>query len=316
MKPNLDKRFIYIGIGLIVLIIAIIIINGLSHNNGTSNEALSSAPTTESAIIQGTSESVKNTLEHDYVYVRSKLQRRVIAIRALDPSERPAPFDFTESGKEQIEKGHFYSVVILDIDKDVRLKTETINEVAELEIINTFEATDIEQIYRQLEIRYENDYAVYKHDRQYFVTSLNEPRLFRKFAIFDSIIPNNPSYDTGSIDVYRTPSKRVCFSISNQQFFTLSDNNAMPRTDNFTWEDKSINHSPTLTSVQGPSFKAITDEPRLNKFALGASSAVVFERLGMPVSVKWLLGYYLNYEDLSIYASMDDKGDTLTFDPV
>ena len=34
------------------------------------------------------------------------------------------------------------------------------------------------------------------------------------------------------------------------------------------------------------------------------------------ISVKWLLGYYLNYEDLSIYASMNEKGDTLTFEPV
>jgi hypothetical protein len=316
MKPNLDKRFIYAGVGLIVLIIAIIIINGLNHNNGTSNEALSSAPTTESAITHGTSEWIKNTMEHDYVYVRPKLQRRVIAIRVLAESEIPKPFDFTEFGKAQMDKGHFYSVVILDIDTDVRLKTETITEVAELEIINTFEATDIEQIYRQLEIRYEDDHAVYKHDRQYFVTSLNEPRLFRKYAIYDSIIPLEPIFDTNFIDIYRTPSQRVYFSISEQQFSTIPENAVLPVVDTFSWEGKTINHTPTLTSVQGPSFKAITDEPRLNKFALGASSAVVFERLGMPISVKWLLGYYLNYDDLSIYASMGEKGDTLTFDPV
>lgn len=316
MKPYLDKRFIYAGLGLIVLIIAMIIINALSHNKGTSNEALSNAPTTESAIIQETSEWVTNELDYDYVYVRPKLQRRVIAIRALDDSEIPKPFDFTEFGKEQIEKGHFYSVVILDIDTDVRKKTETITEVAEIEIMNTFEASDIEQIYRQLEIRYEDDYAVYKHDRQYFVTSLNEPKLFKKYAIYDSIIPLKPSYDPNYIDIYQTPSQRVYFSISDQQFSNVPENAVLPETDNFTWDGKTINHTPTLTSVQGPSFKVITDEPRLNKFAIGASSAVVFERLGMPKSVKWLLGHYLNYEDLAIYSNVDEKGDTLTFDSV
>ena len=272
--------------------------------------------TTESAQSQEKSKWDTNTLEHDYLYVRPNLQRRVIAIRTLDESERPTPFDFTESGKELIEKGHFYSVVILDIDTDVRQKTETITEVAELEIISTFEATDIEQIYRQLEIRYEDDHAIYKHDRQYFVTSLNEPRLFRKYALFDSIIPITPNYDTTTIDVYRTPSKGVYFSVSDQQFYTLPNNALQPVADTFSWEDKTIEHTTTMTSVQGPSFKAITEEPRLNKFVLGASSAVVFEQLGIPISVKWLLGHYLNYDDLSIYTSMDEKGDTLTFDPV
>lgn len=312
----MDKRFIYAGVGLTILIIAMIIINGLSHNKSNSNLGTSNAPTTESTLSQETSEWVTNTLEHEYVYLRPKLQRRVIAIRALDRSEIPAPFDFTESGKAQIEKGHFYSVVILDIDTDLRQKTETITEVAEIEIINTFEATEIEQIYRQLEIRYEDDYAIYKHDRQYFVTSLNEPRLFKKYAIYDSIIPLESRSDPNFIDIYRTPSQRVYFSISEQQFSTVPENAVLPVTDTFSWDGKTINHTPTLTSVQGPSFSKVTDEPRLNKFNLGASSAVVFERLGMPKSVKWLLGHYLNYEDLAIYSNVDEKGDTLTFDSV
>lgn len=319
MKPNLDKRLIYLGVGVIFLIIIIGVAITMTQNSGASNEASSSELTTETVVSQEPPEMATNELEHEYIYERPNHQRRVVAIRELDASEYPVPFDFSDYGKERIKKGFFYALVILDIDTDVQLKTETITEVAELEIISTYQHPDIEQVYRQLEIRYENGHAVYKRDRQYFVTSLDEPRLFRKFTIYDSIMsimPIIPSNNTSVIDVYRTPSKVVQFSITDQQFYTYPQDNAMPVPNSFSWEGKTILHNPASTTFQGASLSKITDEPRLKQLTIGDSSEVVFERLGRPISVDWLLGYYLKYEDLYIYSQMVEKGDTLLFDPV
>ena len=315
MKLSHDKRWYYAGAAVLLIIIAFIIWGQLHKTKadiaGTTTEATTEPP--------ATTEVVQNELEYDYYYERPKLQRRVIAIRELEDAELPAPFDFTQYGEESYKDKHFYALVILDIDTDVRLNTEVITEVTQLEILGTLQAVGIEQTYKQLEIRYEDEHAVYKHDKQYFVTSLTEPKLYKKYAIYDelSLIPfsRGTNLDTMHVDVYQTPYRKVSFSISEKQFISMPDNNMQPETDAFTFEGKTIEHKPSLTSVQGPSFSSITEEPRLNQFTLGSSSSVVFERLGKPETVKWLLGNYLKYDDLMIYSTMDEKGDNLTFFP-
>jgi len=315
MKLNMDKRLIYAG-AVSLLILCVVIIWGLSREPSTDIAVTTTELSTEPP---ASAEVVQNELEHDYFYIRPKLQKRVIAIRALEEAELPAPFDFTQYGEESYKDRHFYALVILDIDTDVRLNTEVITEVAQLEIINTLQAAGIEQTYKQLEIQYEDEHAVYKHDKQYFVTSLIAPKLYKKYAIYDELSLNpfssGTNLDTMHVDVYQTPYHKVSFSISEKRFISVPVNDVQPQTDAFTFEGKTIEHKPSLTSVQGPLFSSITEEPRLNQFTLGSSSSVVFERLGKPETVKWLMGHYLKYDDLMIYSTMDEKGDMLTFFP-
>ena len=321
MNDNRDKRFYYTGIMLFLCLCVILygLARDIEKDNTASTDMATTEPPSTTESDNDNANANANGNANGYFYIKPDGQSRVIGIRELENSELPVPYDFTTYGVENYKDKHFFEVVILDIETDARLKTETVKEVAVLEIISTLDASGIERTYRELEVRYEEGHAVYKHDKQYFVTSLVEPRLYRKYVIYDvlaSISPNNDAVnDSETIDVYKTLYKHVYFSVSDKQFVSTPIDYVRPNKNPFTFEGKTIVHKPSMTSVQGPSFSTITEEPRLNQFVLNASSAVVFDRLGLPESVDWLLGDYLEYDDLLVYTVFEEKGDVYTFHP-
>jgi hypothetical protein len=253
----------------------------------------------------------------EYYYIRPDLQRRVIALKSLDESEYPVPYDFTEYGKEHYARQEFYALVILDIDTDVRLNTETITEVAELQLIGFDRTKPLESLYNQMNIRYEDGHVVYHHDNIYYVTSLDEPQLYKNYVFFGSEMPSKPTQDTDSIMVLETSYRTLTFRIRDKSFSEfLRTEEFLKKEEPYDFASKAILHEPSLSSVQGPDFSKITSEPRLNQFTLGSSSSVIFDRLGTPDDKGWIVGDYLLYDDLMIYSPVDEKKDEITFYPI
>lgn len=343
MKQNRFKQLLntqyrpwhYIGLAIALVILVFVIKQSLDQadlDHGPEGEVASSsegvttsmetsdtsdtAQTTEPSDI--TPESFTKTTVNgiDYYYIRPKLQRRVIALRELDPSEYPAPYDFSDWGIEDYEGRTFYAVVMLDIDTDVRLKTETITVADELQFLGHYKASSIEQVYRQLSIRYEDNYATYHYERTYYVTSLKEPTLYKRYEAYENQIPSKNTDSTSTILVVETPSRRIEFDINSKKFYhmsKLSESDAKP---NYDLSELTIKHMPLEGASIGPAFSKITDEPRLRQLSIGSGSDVVFDKLGLPKDVKWLEGYYLLYDDLMLYLNMVEEKDALTFYPI
>ncbi|MDH8676792.1 DUF4830 domain-containing protein [Fusibacter bizertensis] len=343
MKQNRFKQLLntqyrpwhYIGLAIALVILVFVIKHSLDQaalDHGSPDEIASSsegvntsletsdtsdtAQTTEPSDI--TPESFTKTTVNgiDYYYIRPKLQRRVIALRELEPSEYPAPYDFSDWGIEDYEGRIFYAVVMLDIDTDVRLKTETITVADELQFLGHYKASSIEQVYRQLSIRYEDNYATYHYERTYYVTSLKEPTLYKRYEAYENQIPSKNTDSNSTILVLETISRIVEFDINSKKFnhmSKLSESDAKP---NYDLSEYTIKHMPLEEATLGPAFSKITDEPRLRQLSIGSGSDVVFDKLGLPKDVKWLEGYYLLYDDLMLYLNMVEEKDTLTFYPI
>lgn len=327
MKPNLDKHFIYAGIALILVIGVIGIIIALTQNNDRINEVTSKEASTEQSSEISTELSTEPSsevaLENEYFYKRPENQNRVLAIRALDDSQLPAPYDFTKYGLNDYKDRRFYALVVIEFAKFDQTNTdatpesmEPITEVAVLEIISELEASHIEQVYNQMEMRYEDDYAIYQHDHQFFVTSLTEPKLYRNYLLYDLKFTSESTPETTTIGVYKASFTNVVFSKSDKRFLSAPVTDAQIEAEDYDWEGKTVIHKPAITSEQGPSLSKITAEPRLKQLTLGASSSVIFDRLGMPKNFGWLSGYYLAYEDLCLFSYIEENGDTLTFQPI
>lgn len=349
MKQNRFKQLLntqyrpwhYIGLAIALVILVFVIKQSLDQaalDSGPSGEVASSsegdtnslgtsealetsdnadtAQTTEPSVITPDSFTKTTVNGNDYYYIRPKLQRRVIALRELDPSEYPAPYDFSDWGIEDYEERTFYAVVMLDIDTDVRLKTKTITVASELQFLGHYKASSIEQVYRQLSIRYEDGYATYHYERTYYVTSLKEPTLYKRYEAYEYQIPSKNTDSTSTILVLETPSRRIEFDINSKKFYhmnKLSEANPKP---NYDLSEFTIKHMPLEDASLGPAFSKVTDEPRLRQLSIGSGSDVVFDKLGLPKDVKWLEGYYLLYDDLMLYLNMVEEKDALTFYPI
>lgn len=318
MKSNLDKRYIYAGALLIILIGVIgifIALNQKSDDQSTAENTTELSTDISSEI--PTETTTEATIDNDYFYTRPEGQMRVLAIKALDDSEIPVPYDFTQYGLNKYKDSRYYALVILEFEENQTtsgVSNESMTVVAELEIVSELEASHIEQVYNQMEIRYEEDYAIYQHDRKFFVTSLIEPKLYKNFVFFDLQYKSESTPETTTIGVYQSSFSNVEFSKKDKRFISKPITDGQ-KTEDYDWESKTVIHKPALTSVQGPSLSKITDEPRLAQLTLGASSAVLFDRLGQPKNVGWLSGYYLAYEELLFFSEMEENGDALTFHP-
>ncbi|MCD4712096.1 MAG: hypothetical protein K8R73_02335, partial [Clostridiales bacterium] len=204
------KRVLMFGLSAVVILLLIFTI--------TKGKNINEEPQDDSIDIVDDSSSSLELPNDDYYYIRPDLQRRVIALRPLDESEYPMPYDFTEYGKDYYERQEFYALVILDIDTDVRLNTETITEVAELQLIGFDKTKPIESLYDQMNIRYEDGHVVYHHDNIYYVTSLDEPQLYKNYVFFGSEMPSKPTQDTDSITVLETSYRTLTFRIRDKSF--------------------------------------------------------------------------------------------------
>ena len=322
MKPDLDKRYIYAGVALLIILSIIGIVISLT---GNPNVATSTEASTEQSSEISTEESTPEVaLENKYFYKSPENQKRVIAIRALEESELPAPYDLTQYGLKNYKDRRFYVLVILEFEKhdqstsetSTESTTESTTEVARLEIISELDASHIEQVYNQLEIRYEEDYAIFQYDRKFYVTSLTEPKLYRNYMLYDLEYTSESTPETTTIGVYKSSFTNVMFSTTDKRFLSEPVIDAKTEVEDYDWEGKTVNHRSAITSEQGPALSKITAEPRLKQLILGASSSVVFDRLGMPKNFGWISGYYLAYEDLLLFSEMEENGDTLTFQPI
>ncbi len=303
------KRVLMFGLSAVVILLLIFTI--------TKGKNINEEPQDDSIDIVDDSSSSLELPNDDYYYIRPDLQRRVIALRSLDESEYPMPYDFTEYGKDYYERQEFYALVILDIDTDVRLNTETITEVAELQLIGFDRTKPIESLYSQMNIRYEDGHVVYHHDNIYYVTSLDEPQLYKNYVFFGSEIPSKPTQDTDSITVLETSYRTLTFRIRDKSFSEfLKTDEFLKKEEPYDFASKAILHEPSVSSVQGPDFSKITSEPRLNQFTFGSSSSVIFDRLGTPDDKGWIVGDYLLYDDLMIYSPVDEEKDEITFYPI
>ena len=321
MKPDLDKRYIYAGVALLIILSVIGIVISLTQNNGNPNGAMSTEASTEQSSEISSEESTSEAaLENEYFYKRPENQNRVLAIRALEESQLPAPYDFTQYGLKNYKDRRFYALVIIEFAKHDQptseTSTESITEMARLEIISELDASHIEQVYNQLEIRYEEDYAIFQYDHQFNVTSLIEPKLYRNYLLYDLEYTSESTPETTTIGVYKSSFTNVMFSTTDKLFLSEPVIDAKTEVEDYDWEGKTVNHRSAITSEQGPALSKITTEPRLKQLILGASSSVVFDRLGMPKNFGWISGYYLAYEDLLLFSEMEENGDTLTFQPI
>src|SRR3990167_2245747 len=115
MKPNLDKHFIYAGIALILVIGVIGIIIALTQNNDRSNaNETSTEQSSEIATEVSTEASSEASIENDYFYIKPEGQNRVIALRLLEESEIPVPYDFTQYGLKKYKDSRYYALVIVE----------------------------------------------------------------------------------------------------------------------------------------------------------------------------------------------------------
>lgn len=272
------------------------------------------APVTSESV--GTTEAPPPTVEDGYYFTREGTQTHVIGIRPIPKAAFPQNFRFSEYGDEAYKALSFYEVAVLELSDNGTSTPEIVISASPRHLIHERTGNSLEQIYRQMSIHYEDGFAVYSHNQETYVTSLTEPTLRRTFTLYGGSIALNPTDDSNTIMVFESTSYLQTFDVTTLRFNTVFKPQDDPMSNPFDWSSKKITHLAADPSSQGPSLAKITAEPRLKKITLGGSTDKLFAALGNPMKKGWLMGDYLVYEDLLVYATVDEGVEEIALYPV
>lgn len=227
----------------------------------------------------------------------------VIALRSLDPADYPKPFGTQMTSYDQYV---FYEVLIVTPE----------NEEMQVAYIHAYKPSHIEDVYRKLAIRYEDNHAIYKYDNDYYVVSLvGEPRLFTTPAPFYDVRVDKETESEGTLYIAGNQNSELHFKIVENRFDDGGQHTFEFWADSYDWTSKTIIHMPADQKTLQIT-RALTDDPDLLKVNFGGSTEQLFDSLGTPISKGWILGDYLAYEDMMVYSMVDEARSQLSLYPI
>lgn len=230
----------------------------------------------------------------------------VIALRELMPSEYPPRLGNSEEQMLAHEKRVFFEVLVITSDK----------EETHVTYISAYKPSRVDDVYRTMSIRYEDGYAIFKHNWDYHVVELSrEPKHYKTPVPFYETYVKKQTESPETAYISGMAERELIFDIADKQFEDGYDGTFKFWTDPYDWSSKTLTHMPADSEII-PITKALTDDPILLKLALGESTEQLFSALGNPISKGWILGDYLAYEDLMVYTMVDETPNQLSLYPV
>ena len=307
---NLKKNgFTYVMVGLTL----IVLIASFTRSWDAAPAPLDPDRETAEVTTEATTEATTEVVENPYFFIPNGKQSHVIGLRPLEQEAYPKAFKFTKYDLDNYSTLRFYEVALLE------LSTENSADVINawpLHLIHYGASSLTETVYRQMAIRYEDDFAIYTFDRETFVTALDDPKIYRTYTLYGSPFPVSQTEDSQTLKIFESTFYFQTFDTNLMQFITKIKPQENSLSTSFDWDNKTVTHLASDIATHGPPLSRITDEPRLKKIVLKASTDMLFEALGNPLSKGWLMGDYLTYEDFLVYSVVDEKDQNINLYPI